>query len=129
MALEIVLLTIAFLGIAVFGLYRRGHRVFPEYSHQENLMCVVTFYDRAETLPLIEAYFEQEYIEVRHLKREMKRVGDQDLFTNTYMLRMPQRAEQGELAGYLSTIRTVQSVKITPMSSVDVRWNDRKKGL
>ena len=71
MALEIVLLAAAFLGIAVFGLYRRGHRVFPEYSHQDNLMCVVTFYDRAETLPLIEAYFEQEYIEVRHLKREM----------------------------------------------------------
>ena len=83
----------------------------------------------SQTLPLIEAYFEQEYSEVRHLKREMKRVGDQDLFTNTYMLRMPQRAEQGEMAGYLSTIRTVQSVKITPMSSVDVRWNDRKKGL
>ncbi len=125
MALEIVLLAIAALAIAVFGLYRRKHRVFHEYNHQENLMCVVTFYDRSSTLPQIEAYFEREYIEVRHLKREMKRVDDCDLFTNTYTLRMPQRAEQGALAGYLSTIKTVQSVKITPMSSADVRWNAR----
>ena len=125
MALEFVLLAAAALAIVVFGLYRRKHRVFHEYKHQENLMCVVSFYDRSETLPQIETFFEREYIEVRHLKREMKRIGDQDLFTNTYTLHMPQRVQQGALVGYLSAIRTVQSVKIVPMLSADVRWKTR----
>ncbi len=125
MALEMVLLAAAFAGIVAFGLYRRGHRVFPENNHQENLMCIVTFFDRAQTLPLIEAYFEENGIEVRNLKREMKRNGDCDVFTNTYTLYMPQRAEQGEMVGYLSMIKTVQSVRIMPMSRVDVRWKSR----
>lgn len=125
MALEIVLLAAATLAIVAYGLYRRKHRVFHEYKHQENLMCVVTFYDRSETLPLIDAYFEREYIRVLHLKREMKRIGDKDLFTNTYTLRMPQHVNQGTLVGVLSSIKTVQSVKIVPMSNTDVRWRTR----
>ena len=80
MALEMVLLAAAFAGIDAFGLYRRGHRVFPENNHQENLMCIVTFFDRAQTLPLIEAYFEENGIEVRNLKREMKRDGDDTIY-------------------------------------------------
>lgn len=114
MELEIVLLLIAMLAIVGYGMYRRKHRVFHEYKHQENLVCTVTFYDRRITLPLIESYFEQEYIHVRGLKQEIKRAEDLDLFINTYDLLVPQRVENGALVGYLSTISTVQSVQIRP---------------
>ncbi|MBR5287738.1 MAG: hypothetical protein IKU34_03995 [Clostridia bacterium] len=114
MGFEIVLLLIAALAIAGIGMSRRKHRVFHEEEHHGSIVCVISFYNRGETLPKIEAFFEQEYITVRDLKREIKRVEERDLFTNTYLLGMPRRVDQGRLVGYLSAIPTVQSVQIRP---------------
>jgi len=114
MALEFALLAAAALGIVVYGMHRRKNRVFHEDEHQAELICIVSFHDRSVTLPLIDAFFEQEYIKVRDLKREIKSVNGVDLFTNTYRLSMPRRVNQGQLVGYLSSLTTVQSVKIRP---------------
>ena len=114
MVLEIVLILIAALALAGYGMSRRKSRVFHEEEHHERIICVISFYNRGATLPKIEAFFEQEYITVRDLKREIKRVGDRDLFTNTYLLGMPRRVDQGRLVAYLSAIDTVQSVQIRP---------------
>ncbi len=115
MALETALVIAAILGIIAYGIKRRRHRVFHEYKHQENLECEVSFYDRAQTLVLIEAYFEKEYIRVVDLKREIRREGERELFINTYHLQMPQRAQQGAMVGYLSALETVRSVQIKPL--------------
>ena len=114
MELEIVLILIAALAIACIGISRRKQRVFREAAHQDELICIVTFYDRSVTLPLIDAFFQQEYITVRDLKREIRREGNKDLFVNTYRLGMPRRVDQGALAGYLSGIKTICSVQIKP---------------
>ena len=114
MELEVVLLMIAVLAIAGYGVSRRRRRVFHEDRHHEHIVCEVTFLDRSETLPRIEAFFEQEYITVRDVKREIKREKGVDLFTNTYFLGMPRRVDQGRLVGYISSIKTVRSVRIRP---------------
>ena len=114
MVLEIALILIAALALACHVMIQRKQWVFHEEEHHERLICVISFYDRSKTLPKIEAFFEQEYITVRDLKREIKRVGDRDLFTNTYLLGMPRRVDQGRLVAYLSAIDTVQSVQIRP---------------
>lgn len=114
MKLEIVLLLIAAMLIVGYGMHRRSRRVFCKEDHQAELICIVSFYDRSTTLPLIEEFFEREYITVRDLKREIKRVGGVDLFTNTYRLGMPRRVDQGALVGYLSAIKTVRSVSLRP---------------
>ena len=101
--------------IGYYVMRKRKHRVFHEYNHHDRILCVVTFYDRGHTLPLMEAYFEQEFIRVNDVKREIKRDGEQELFIHAYELKMPQRAQQGALVGYLSSIKTVQSVQIKPL--------------
>ncbi len=117
MELDIVLLLAAGLSIIGYGLYRRKNRVFHEEKHHESIVCTVTFYDRAQTLPKIDAFFEQEYITVRDLKREIRSVKGVDVFTNTYQLGLPRRVDQGKLVGFLSAIKTVQSVQIRPNGS------------
>ena len=115
MGFEMALLLFAAAAIAAYGLIRRRKAGFREDERQDVLECVVTFFDRQQTLQWIETYFETAHIRVENLERQIESGEGVDLYTNVYRLRLPRSVSPAELVGHLSGCDTVQSVHINPV--------------
>ena len=112
---EMVMCLIGVLIIAAYGLIRRRKDVFHEDRHQDGLLCIVSYYDRSATLPLIESYFDRCGIRVSDLRRSYTKGDQADLFVDEYQLWLPNTVNQADVVSELSIISTVQSVHIKPL--------------
>ncbi|MBP3657312.1 MAG: hypothetical protein J6K32_11555 [Clostridia bacterium] len=115
MPVETALLMLALAAAAAVWLFRRRRHEFRSGQRQEMVECVVEFYDRRETLPLIDTFFSKEKISVLDFRRDIDRSGEHDRFINTYRLRLPATVEQADLVSGLSAFETVQAVHVRPL--------------
>ena len=111
---EIVLLPIAALAIAAYGLIRRRRERFPA-GRCDVIKCEMTFTDRKKTLEWIETYFKEAQIEVTARERRMVSGDDGDLYAHVYTLRLPETVTPAQLVGSLSGYETVRSVHTEPV--------------